>query len=179
MPELSLTPVPPAGFAVPPQVIPKSKDDIEKYASIIREVNNFANSDIGRQLLTPLLKKFSQSPNEPNGFVAPSQGDYKPMPTDSTPNSPFFNGDKPGKRVGPAGGGNAPPQVVVQHVPTPIPLELSAGDQYALFMGGLVELTKFIGEEKTLKEAIEWATEKKDLIISMRPPLRINPPKNP
>jgi hypothetical protein len=179
MPELSLTPIAPAGFAVPPQVIPKSKDDIEKYASIIREINGFANSDVGKQLLTPLIQRFAQSQRGPNGFVGASQGDHKPMPIDSTPTSPFFNGDKPGKRVGPAGGSNAPPQVVIQHVPTPVPLELSAADQYSLFMGGLTELTKFIGEEKSLKEAIEWATEKKDLIISMRPPLRINPPTNP
>lgn len=176
MPELMLTPTGPAGFAVPPTIIPKNKDDMEKYASIIREVNNFANSDVGKQILTPLIQKFAQPSAGPNGLVHANQGDNKPMPQESNPKSPFFNGDKPGRRVGPASeSGPVQERVVIQQVPTPMPVELDSTQQFDLFLGGLMKIQQHLGEDKTLKEAIEWTTSNKTLIVSMTPPLRINP----
>ena len=148
--------------------VTKSKDDIEKYASVIREVSNFANSDVGKMLIERIMPK---SPGNPVGNPQPSKGEFKPMPSQNGVEGVGFSPNF-------APSGQRPPvaeRIVVREVP--VPLTLSAADQYSMFMNGLTELVKQVGgEEKTLKEAIEWAQAKKEIIIMMTPPLKINPP---
>ena len=165
MPEMQLATMP-AAISAPIAAFPtgKGKDDIAKYADIIRELSQFANSEVGKQLVGRILPGLGAPPG-PNGFVAAQQGEHKRMPVEEPITSPFYNGGAVGPKR------DTKPQVVVEYVSG----ELSGAEQYDLFVSGLLRVQQQLGETKTLKETLEWINQMKPLIISQTPPLRVEP----
>lgn len=144
--------------ALPAQLAtaPQAKSEIAKYAEVIDSINRFANSDVGKMLIQKVMPK-----DNVVGDPKPAQGDFKPMPAQIT--SPFYDGGD----VGPASRGPpAPPQTIIKEVVREVPIQPSPTQLYDAFLTGLMQLSEYVGKEKTVEEAITWVSQNKMLIIA-------------